>query len=230
VNKRARNRLIVVTGIILVAVAAIIVFTNTGSNAAAFEKTVGQVAADNSFIGKRVQVSGVVVPGSWNKGTDPMRFTISDAGKTSGPTVKIVYAGTVPNTFGDNNGVTVTGKLDQGYVMKAEKMVVKCPSKYESGTSALGVDGLLLMKKTATGQPSKVMGYVVAGSLGQSGAPVRFSISSTAAGSSTKLPVKFDGALPAEFKDGVKVVVGGTLDKGGVYDATSVALDSSQKK
>ena len=228
-NKRARNRLVGVTVIILIVVAAIIYGSNQGDNASAFSKTVPDVAQGTAFVGKRVQVTGSVVAGSWNKGTNPMRFSIREEGKTSGPELKVVYSGTVPNTFGDDNIAIVTGTLSKDKTIDATQLIVKCPSKYQSKTGALTIETLLARKANVTGKPVKLSGFVVVGTFKPAGGAERFRISS-AAGSGTEMSVKFDGGTPAGFADKVEVVLGGSLDSQGVFDATSVSLESAQKK
>jgi cytochrome c-type biogenesis protein CcmE len=36
--------------------------------------------------------------------------------------------------------------------------------------------------------------------------------------------VKFEGSMPSGTKDGVELVLGGSLDSSGVFDATSVSI------
>jgi cytochrome c-type biogenesis protein CcmE len=227
VNKRARNRLIGVTAIIIIAVGAIIYGTQMMGVGGSFARTASQLAADTKLVGQRVQVSGPVVGGSWDKQTNPMKFTISDVNpKPGSATIKVVYNGGVPTTFSDGTVAIVTGTLRKGGVVEAQTLLTKCPSKYEGATDALTVDKLVSQKAAETGHPSKVTGFVVAGSDKAVGGPVRFEISDAAQGSQ-KIPVKYDGALPAGFKDGANLVVTGTLGADGTYAATQVSIASA---
>jgi cytochrome c-type biogenesis protein CcmE len=229
VNKRARNRLIGVTAIILIALVAIIYSVTTGGGSSK-NTTVAVAATDASLVGKYVQVAGTVVAGSWDKKTNPMKFTIADekAGTTA-PTMKVVYNGTVPTTFGDGTPTIITGKVGADKTIAATTLITKCPSKYQSATGALPVADLLAKKAAVTGQPSEVTGYVVKGSVKAAGEPVRFVIGSTATGGET-LPIHFEAGLPQGVTDGAKVVVGGSLGTDGTYTATSVAIDSATQK
>ena len=230
-NKRARNRLIGVTVIILIAIGAII-FGSASMGGSSKNTTVAIAVTDASLIGKYIQVAGTVVAGSWDKRTNPMKFTIADeAAGANAPTIKVVYNGTVPTTFGDGTPTIVTGKLASGTI-DATTLITKCPSKYSSATGALPVADLLAKKATVTGQPSEVTGYVVAGSVRAAGEPVRFVISSTpTAGPEPQvLSIHFEAGLPQGITDGAKVVIGGSLGADGTYTATSVALDSATKK
>ena len=227
-NKRARNRLIGVTVIIMIAIGAIIFGTaGVGSSK---NTTVAVAATDASLVGKQVQVAGTVVTDSWDKKTNPMKFALADEkADVNAPTIKVVYNGTVPTTFGNGTPTIVTGKLTADKTINASTLITKCPSKYSSATGALPVADLLAKKDAVMGKSSEVTGYVVAGSVKAAGAPVRFVIASTATGGAT-LPIHFEAGLPQGITDGAKVVIGGSLAADGTYTATSVALDSAAKK
>ena len=228
VNKRARMRLLGVTAIILVAVAAIA--TSVGSGDGALGSTVAAVAADESMVGKRVKVSGAVVPGSWDKSSSPMRFAIKDESDKSfdGPTIKIVYNGPVPSTFGDGVVAVVTGELQPGGTIDSTDMITKCPSKYSSAQGALTVKGLLLQAKDVEGKTVKVTGFLTADPVAPGGSE-RFRIAEDATGAEPTLAVVWEGALPDTIKKGTKVVITGSPE-GGELIATEIALDVSEKK
>lgn len=222
-NKRARNRLVGITAIIIVAVIAI--FFGAGANDGAYSRTVSDVAGNTELAGKRVRVSGTVIEGSWNRRSDPMRFEIRDEGATGGPTIKVEYTGSVPATFGDGVVAIVTGELNaDGTLITSTDMITKCPSKYESATGALSVDELLA--QTSKGY-KPVSGFIVSGSIKPVTEEIRFKIQASAEGGS-QIPVFFEGALPDGLTDGSQVVLGGELDEDGVYVATSVALANSK--
>ncbi|HEY3316862.1 MAG TPA: cytochrome c maturation protein CcmE [Coriobacteriia bacterium] len=224
-NKRARNRLIGVTAIILAIIAAFFFASSGGKSGPAYYKTVTEIANSNgSLVGTNVTVGGPVVAGSWDKKTHPMRFSISDdKDKSSKATLKVVYNGAVPNTFGDGVVAIVDGTLTKDGTVEATALQTKCPEKSASRAGAITVGGLLAAQKQLAGLPVKVSGAVVANSLVPPGSEVRFAIQGKEA--TATLKVKFDGAPPAGFKDGAQVVLGGSLDaSGGVFDATSVSL------
>jgi cytochrome c-type biogenesis protein CcmE len=219
-NKRARNRLIGVTAIILVIVAA--VFFGSGAGTGAYSKTVAEVQKDPSLAGKRIRVTGTVVADSWDKKTNPMTFTIRDEGKSSGPELKVVYTGDAPNTFGNDTVAIVTGVMSNG-TLSADDMITKCPSKYSTNTGAETVDALLANKATVAGKPVRLTGFLKPGTLKDAGAAERFTLLGTSEGG-TSVAVKFAGSMPAGTKDGVELVLGGSLDSSGVFDATSVSI------
>lgn len=222
-NKRARNRLVGVTVIIL-AVAGAILFGARGEGA--YSRTVSDVAGKTDLAGERVRVSGTVVDGSWDRRTSPMRFEIRNEGENSGPTISVEYSGGLPSTFGDGVVAVVTGEVNaDGTLITADDMITKCPSKYESATGALTVDQLLTQGSDGF---IPVTGYVVPGSIAPVTADARFSIQSTASGGA-EVPVFYEGALPEGMSDGSHVVLKGELDDQGVYVATEVALSDTEK-
>ena len=99
--------------------------------------TVGELAArDTEFVGKRIRLSGQVVPGSISRGNGKgVTFTIWEPdGRGStvrGPTRTVRYGGHVPDTFKDAADVVLEGKTDADGVFRADTLLAKCPSKYE---------------------------------------------------------------------------------------------------
>lgn len=222
-------RLIGVTAVILLVVGAMVYYT--GSTQGAYEGDLASVAANKSLVGKQVKVGGTVVAGSWDKKSNPMRFTIRGEKDTSsnGPTLKVVFTGTVPSTFGDGVVAIVTGKLTQDGTVEATDMITKCPSKYESATGATPLADLIGKGASMEGKPVRVTAYVKPGSIkdAASGAD-RFVAVQNADGTGTAMGVTFSGALPDGIKDGSQVVMGGALEQG-KFVATSVALEAAQK-
>ncbi|MCL2655368.1 MAG: cytochrome c maturation protein CcmE [Coriobacteriia bacterium] len=222
-NKRARNRLIGITVIILLLLGAL--FYTVMSKSAATNMTVKEFAAKKAD-GKRVQVSGAVVDGSWNKQTNPMKFKIRDDSDSAGtgPTIDVQYSGGLPETFGDGVQAIITGTyVADGNFLKSSTMTTKCPSKYANETDAYTVELLLQRATDMQGIPIKVSGVIKAGSLGAPGADPRF-VLLNATGSTDEVPVKFSGGLSSDIKEGTKVVVTGELDAQKTFVATEVAL------
>jgi cytochrome c-type biogenesis protein CcmE len=217
-NKRARNRLIGVTAIILI-LAAVLLVTLLPSGGS-YAQTVKNIATDPKLVGTRVQVTGTVVAGSWDKKTNPMVFKIRDQGSTTGPEVQVVYDGSAPNTFGNDTVAIVTGAVDKQGVINANEMLTKCPSKYQSSTGTAPISALLTAPADATIHAS---GFLKPGTLKDASSSVRFTFSTYADGTGDSVPVSFSGSMPAGTKDGVALVVAGQM-KNGVFVATDVSL------
>jgi cytochrome c-type biogenesis protein CcmE len=217
-NTRARNRLIGVTAIILI-LAAVVLVTVLPSGAAA-SSAVKDIATNSALVGQRVKVTGVVVAGSWDKKTNPMVFKIRAEGSTSGPEVQVIYDGSAPNTFGNDTVAILTGTVDKLGVVKANDMLTRCPSKYQTKSDAATIAALLASPPDS---PIRVTGFLKPGTLKDASAADRFTIAAAADGTGASVPVAFAGSMPAGTKDGVDLVVFGKLENG-VLVATEVAL------
>lgn len=217
-NKRARNRLIGVTAIILI-VAAVLLVTLLPSGGS-YEQSVADVAGDAKLVGTRVKVTGVVVTGSWDKKANPMVFKIREEGATTGPEVKVVYNGSAPNTFGSDTIAILTGTVSEQGVIEANEMLTKCPSKYETKSDAATVDEMLA---APTDTPIRVTGFLAPGSLKDASSEERFVLGAAADGSGQSVPVTFSGTMPEGSVDGVELVVFGKLENG-IFVATDVSV------
>ncbi len=217
-NKRARNRLIGVTILILVAAVPILYYLMMSGGS--YVQSVGDVAANAALIGQRVKVTGSVVAGSWDKKTNPMVFRIRGEGATGGPEIQVVYNGSAPNTFGNDTVAILTGTVAKAGLIEANEMLTKCPSKYSTKSDAATIASLLAAPPDA---PIRVTGFLAPGSLKDASAAERFTFSSMADGNGPEVPVAFQGSMPAGATDGSDLVVFGKMESG-VFVATEVAL------
>lgn len=228
-NKRARNRLIGVTSIIVLAIAAI--FFSLGSRGGtAYYKSVEEIATDSALVGERVKVGGAVVPGSWDKKANPMTFDIRDEADTdgTGETVRVIYDGPVPSTFGDGVTAIVTGEMDASGTLMAGEMITKCPSKYESAVGAMAIASLIESGESMVGKTVKATGFVKAGTIVPPGGESRFTVTNDATGG-LELAVAYEGALPSGMTDGSKIVLTGAVEADGIFVATNVAMEEGAK-
>jgi len=76
-----------------------------------------------------VQVAGKLVPGSdsFEEASSRLMFTLVD---DKGDTMKVAYKGLKPGNFHDATQVVAIGRFHRG-TFEAEKLLVKCPSKYQ---------------------------------------------------------------------------------------------------
>ena len=106
--------------------------------------SVAQVKASPSkYIGKSLQVLGVVEPGSVELTNDgSLSFVLRDE---TGETIKVTYRGIPPNNMEDEgNSVVVLGELDSNGELQSEELLVKCPSKYEGEEEDTGISHIFL--------------------------------------------------------------------------------------
>lgn len=90
--------------------------------------TVSQVAGNDKYIGKEVQILDTVANGSRNLREDgSLLFDLTDGQAT----IAVTYSGVQPQGFKEGQKIVVIGKLTSPYHVNATQLLVKCPSKYE---------------------------------------------------------------------------------------------------
>jgi cytochrome c-type biogenesis protein CcmE len=149
----------------------------------------------------------------------------SSAAATAAPQLRVVYDRGVSATFGNQVTAICTGTIGADGVLVCTELVTKCPSKYESSTSALSVARLLSYGEQILDKPVKLAGTIKADSIGPVGRDSRFVLIDQEAGE--ELPVAFDGALPDELREGSEIVLTGSLNAAGRFAATDLALSSA---
>lgn len=127
-NKKSRNKLLIVTAIIIALIAGLTYFSLSGKGSLAYFKTVKQIKADKSLVGESLRVGGKVLPGTKTRGPQGLRFAIGDAGNR----MWVTYKGSEPASFGDNVQVIAEGTLVSADQLDAKTLVTKCPSKFQS--------------------------------------------------------------------------------------------------
>jgi cytochrome c-type biogenesis protein CcmE len=76
-----------------------------------------------------VQVAGKLIQGSdsFDQSASQLVFTLQD---DHGDTMRVAYKGLKPGNFNEATQVVAIGRF-RGGVLEAEKLLVKCPSKYQ---------------------------------------------------------------------------------------------------
>ena len=131
-NKKSRTRLLIATGVIVVVFVIGVVFLVQRQGA--YYSQVSDLAT-GKYDGKNVKVGGRVPGGTIARDAGGVHFTIEDlTGKSA--TVKVTYAGQMPNTFDAGVDVVVVGKYaTSDGVINADQLQTKCPSKYKGQAS-----------------------------------------------------------------------------------------------
>lgn len=218
-NAKMRQRLIVVTGVIVIV--AIVVFAIVAGTTSSKQITVEE-AASGEFNGKKVQVQGKVVDNSFTYEAESLTFRIYNSGGDANKTLKVFYAKGVTSNFGNQVDATCTGVIDADGVLQCTELLTQCPSKYEGSTDTIGIEQLLNYGESVVDSTVKITGKIKEGSLQSAGKGDRFVVIDLQG--SAEMPVIFDGALSDEVKDGVEVVLTGSLAADKSFKATEVAL------
>jgi cytochrome c-type biogenesis protein CcmE len=122
-------KLLVVAVVIALAV-GFLIFNAMGASGA-YYMTVSELAERGSEVQQeRIKVGGDVLPGSIERGGigEELRFEVTD-GVASIP---VVYHEVPPDIFSEDVEVIVTGTLGPDGVIRAEEVLTKCPSRFES--------------------------------------------------------------------------------------------------
>lgn len=127
-NKKSRNKLLIVTAVIIALISGLTYYALSGKGSLAYFKTVKEIKADKSLVGESIRVGGRVLPGTRSRGPEGLKFAIGDAGER----MWVTYKGGEPSTFGDNVQVIAEGELKSQDRLEATNLVTKCPSKFEN--------------------------------------------------------------------------------------------------
>ena len=219
-NTKTKRRLIVVSGIIIIVL--IVVLALVGGNSAATNLSIAQ-ALSGDYTNKKIQVSGNVVPNSYEMHDNALVFSIYDPNGDPTQQLQVVFEGGVSATFGNDVTAICTGKIDENGVLCASELVTKCPSKYENSSNALSVSSLLGYGEEVYGKPVKIVGTVKPASLRPAGQGDRFILVDQSG--SAELAIEYLGALSDEVGEGSTLVVTGALNSQGKFVATDVALE-----
>jgi cytochrome c-type biogenesis protein CcmE len=136
-----RLRLIILAGVVALAVAYMVYAAFPGN--ALFFVTVSEFMGDPALHdGQTLRVSGALVPESFRResGSTLSSFTMGDKepdapGVTGGsPRLQATYVGVLPDLFfNPHSEIILEGNFDpQNQVFATDKILVKCPSKYQS--------------------------------------------------------------------------------------------------
>jgi cytochrome c-type biogenesis protein CcmE len=123
----SRQLKFLIGGLVLVSAIGYLIYT-AASGSAAYYMTINEVI-ERGPLARQVRVSGFVVGQSisWEPRDLRLQFEIEDE---SGR-LPVLYSGARPDMFRDGAEVVVEGKLQEGGVFEAQKMLLYCPSKYE---------------------------------------------------------------------------------------------------
>ena len=127
-----KNKKLVIATVVVIGVLALLIFSgmqgNTGRNL-----TIQEAIADSQLnTGKYIQMEAKVVSASvkWNSKKPELVFEITD-GKQN---INVTFNDVKPDNFDSGYPIIVEGKFTAPGQFLAEKVLVKCPSKYEEET------------------------------------------------------------------------------------------------
>jgi cytochrome c-type biogenesis protein CcmE len=128
---------IVITAVVACAGIAFVVYSVL-HNRVRYRMVDELMAQPTEWVGKTLQVHGWVEPGSIHKSIVDQQAVQTFVLEKNGKRIAVENHGPPPDTFTDQAEVIATGRLEQRdgeYLLVAEKLDAKCPSKYEGAAS-----------------------------------------------------------------------------------------------
>ncbi len=108
-----------------------------------YYKNVSEISQPAQWEGKKLQLHGYVVPGTWvqKPNTLEYRFKVQNDPPRSagvpGQVIEASYTGILPDTFKDEAEVVLKGRLtSNGFQVEPNGVMAKCPSKYQAADKA----------------------------------------------------------------------------------------------
>ncbi|MBZ5559581.1 MAG: cytochrome c maturation protein CcmE [Acidobacteriia bacterium] len=100
------------------------------------------IANQQEWQGKKLQLHGYVVPGTWVKNTKSLEYKFKVQNnparhESTGGIVEASYTGILPDTFKDEAEVVLKGQFGpNGFQVEKDGVMAKCPSKYEAASKS----------------------------------------------------------------------------------------------
>ena len=102
-------------------------------NFSSYSLTVSEVFAQSEGLyGERLRVSGEIIGESvdWNAEEISLNFKLKDEGGTDD--IQVKYNGVKPDNFQDGITAIVEGEYTEAEYLRADKLMMQCPSRYEA--------------------------------------------------------------------------------------------------
>ncbi|MFQ6135851.1 MAG: cytochrome c maturation protein CcmE [Candidatus Hydrothermarchaeales archaeon] len=130
-DKKDAKRLKLGVGVVVIILSLYIGLNSMGDFISPIRGVSEVSAQPELYLNRNVQIAGVIVPGSWEE--DPVlantyRFKLAEGDAV----IDIVYTGVMPGNLKKDVGITAVGTLVSPTQLEANKLLTKCPSKYES--------------------------------------------------------------------------------------------------
>ncbi len=121
----------IIIGVVIIVAALVYLLVSGFKDSSVYYMTVSEVLSKKSQIqGQGVRVSGYVNPATidWDAKNIRVRFTMVEGSDS----LRVYYDGVKPDQLADAQQVLAEGKLDADGTFHANKLLLKCPSKYEA--------------------------------------------------------------------------------------------------
>jgi cytochrome c-type biogenesis protein CcmE len=120
----------IIGGVIVLAAIIYLLYLNFSSSVS-YYVTVSEFYERSVELGDtNIRIAGKIADNTveWNAGELELKFTITEGGES----MPVIYKGTQPAGFKADSNLLVEGKYNSGGFFQATRLILKCPSKYES--------------------------------------------------------------------------------------------------
>ena len=124
---------------VVIAVTTYMAYVGASSSWQYYLTTDESVAEAEKFVGQRVRVSGRIVDGSLETSADRTQARFAMTGTRE--TLDVVCSGRLPDNLAEGMDVVVEGRIEASGLLRGDKVLTRCASKYESGQSPASSDG-----------------------------------------------------------------------------------------
>lgn len=155
-NPRRQKRLLTVGGVVVLIAASIsLMLYSLNENIDLFYTPSEIVQGKNGKLpitGQRLRVGGLVVEGSVVH--DESELAVSFSLVDTGPVIKVIYKGLLPDLFREGQGIVATGKLVDKHTIMADEVLAKHDEEYMPPELAEALKGVKHEKPKQIYDPS----------------------------------------------------------------------------
>jgi len=125
--KITRKQIMLFVLLFIIAVSGYFIYDLSKSSITPYMTVSELIENSNTMIGRNIQIRGRVEKNSLQDFGMYVQFSIYDEEAS----MNVIYKGSIEPGFKEENEVVLIGSLNSNGNFKAEKMILKCPSKYE---------------------------------------------------------------------------------------------------
>jgi len=120
----------IIVGMVIIVGALVVLITTGFNDSAVYYMTVSELKAQPQSNQRGLRVSGIVDTSSidWDAENIELSFNLVEKADT----LHLFYSGLLPDQLREAQQVVAEGRLRQDGVFEANKLLLKCPSKYEA--------------------------------------------------------------------------------------------------
>ena len=124
------GRKLAVGGVVVAGVTAYMAYVGAAASWQYYATTDECLADANTLVGERIRVSGKVAPNSLAIADDRMRAEFALEGQSG--QLRVTCSGPLPDNLAEQMDVVVEGRLEDSGLLRGDKVLTRCASKYES--------------------------------------------------------------------------------------------------